>query len=376
MDIFPPSTRLSAGFFKYAMLSSMVCLSLIACKPQAPASVAATPIPVSVKALESKHIKDVVVLDGTVSPSEQVNLVARVAGNLESVHFKDGQWVKKGDLLFTIERPPYIDQLKLVQAKLDQSRSDYARQKELLKENANSETNVENSLSSLQQAEANVDIAKTNLSYTEVRAPFDGVMGKRQVDPGNYVGATAGGTVLGTIMKIAPIYVNAAVGENEAIRIRHQQYTLRKEIGSSVGKTAVYAQLQGETEPSATGVLNFIDHQLNQTSGTVAVRGEFPNEKHHLIPGIYAKFSIEASDGRDALILPRSVVQTDQQGDYVFTVSNDNVAHRRTITIAQLPQENVEVVKGLSAGEKVVVEGYSRVSDGQAVQIGDNAKSK
>jgi multidrug efflux system membrane fusion protein len=145
---------------------------------------------------------------------------------------------------------------------------------------------------------------------------------------------------------------------------------LKKEIGSSVGKTKVYAQLQGETEPSATGVLDFIDHQLNQTSGTVAVRGEFPNEKHHLIPGFYARFSIEASDGRDALVLPRSVVQTDQQGDYVFTVSNDNIAHRRTITIAPLPDENVEVTKGLIAGEKVVVEGYTRVSDGQVVQIG------
>jgi RND family efflux transporter MFP subunit len=347
---------------------------LAACKPAGTAAPAVTAVPATLAIAESRHIKDLVVLDGTVAPSQQVNLIARVAGNLDAIHFKDGQWVKKGDLLFSIERPPYLDQVKLNQARLDQANSDYARQKELLKENANSETNVEISLSNLRQAEANVDIAKTNLSYTEVRAPFDGVMGKHQVDPGNYVGASPGGTVLATIFQIAPVFVNAAVGENEAIRIRRQQAAMNKDVTKSVGKTAVYAQLQGESENGEPGVLDFIDHQLNQTSGTVALRGIFPNANHHLIPGFYAKLTIEASDGRDAVVIKKAVVQTDQEGEFVYVVGSDNVAHRRAVHTALLPQENVEVTDGLKAGEKIVVEGYSRISDGLTVQAAGAAR--
>ncbi len=344
-------------------------LLLGGCKPASTVVPPPAAIPVTVKVLSTQHIRDMVILDGTIAPSQQVNLIARVAGNLDAVHFKDGQWVKKGDLLFTIERLPYLDQLKLNQARLDQTRSDYERQKELLKENANSETNVEISLSNLRQAEANFDIAKTNLSYTEVRAPFDGVMGKHQVDPGNYVGATAGGTVLGTLIQIEPVFVNAAVGENEAIRIRAKQAALKKDIVKGLPKTVVHAQLQGESEPSETGVLDFIDHQLNQTSGTVAVRGLFANQSRHLIPGFYARLSIEASAGRNALVLPKSAVQTDQQGDYVYTVGNDGSAHRTGIRTALLPHEEVEVTEGMKPGDKVVTEGYARLSDGHAIQI-------
>jgi len=356
------------SMFLCATLSASALL-LSGCKPQSNAAATQVPVAVVVMTLEPTRINDAIELDGTVAPSQQVNLIARVAGNLDAVHYKDGEWVKKGQLLFTIEQPPYRDQLKLNQARLDQAKSDYARQKELLKENANSQANVETSLSNLQQAEANVDIAKTNLNYTEVRAPFDGVVGRRQVDPGNFVGATAGGTVLATIMQISPIYVNASIGENEAIRIRRQQSAMNKDVSKSVGKTLVQAQLQGESVASETGVLDFIDHQLNQTSGTVAVRGVFPNQNRHLIPGFYAKLTIMASEGRNALVIPRSILQTDQQGEYVFVISADNIAHRRTITTSILPGENVEVKQGLQSGEKIVTEGYTKLSDGQAVQI-------
>ena len=358
-------------------LATLAALSLFlfGCKPQTNAAAAQAPVAVIVMTLQPTNINDVIELDGTVAPSQQVNLIARVAGNLESVHYKDGEWVKKGQLLFTIEQPPYQDQLKLNQARLDQAKSDYARQKELLKENANSQSNVETSYSNLQQAEANVDIAKTNLTYTEVRAPFDGVVGRRQVDPGNFVGATAGGTVLATIMQISPIYVNASIGENEAIQIRRQQAAMNKDVSKSVGNTAVQAELQGESVASETGVLDFIDHQLNQTSGTVAVRGVFPNQNRHLVPGFYAKLTIMASVGRNALVIPRAILQNDQQGEYVFVISADNIAHRRNITTSVLPSENVEVKQGLNAGDKVVTEGYTKLSDGQAVQISADSRT-
>ncbi len=355
--------------WRISLILLPVMVGMTGCKPGSTPAATVIAVPVTVQPVAAEHIKDLVVLDGTVAPSQQVNLIARVAGNLDAIHFKDGQRVKKGDLLFTIERLPYEDQVKLNQARLDQANSDYNRQKELLKENANSETNVEISLSNLRQAEANVEIAKTNLSYTEVRAPFDGVMGKHQVDPGNYVGATAGGTILATILQIAPVFVNAAVGENEAINIRRQLASKNQAVSNSVGKATVYAQLQGDSGIGEPGVLDFIDHQLNQSSGTVAVRGVFPNADLHLVPGFYAKLTIEASAGRDAIVIRKSVVQTDQQGDFVYVIDKDRVAHRRSIRSNLLPQERVEVSAGLQVGEQVVTEGYSRLSDGQTVQV-------
>ncbi len=207
-----------------AVLSGLLLACLAGCsKPEAGSRVSGTAEPtVSVRTLATKRIRDVIELDGSVSPMQQVNLVARVAGTLEEVRFKDGDRVRGGQVLFIIEQPPYIEQLELNKAKLDQSQADYKRQSELLKENASSQANVETSLSNLKQAEANVKLAQINLDYTVVKAPFDGIVGRRQVDPGNYVGATQGGTVLATVMQVSPAFVYASIGEREAIRVREK----------------------------------------------------------------------------------------------------------------------------------------------------------
>lgn len=324
-------------------------------------------IAVSVETLAVKRIRDVVELDGSVSPMQQVNLVARVSGTLEQIKFRDGDRVRAGEVLFIIEQPPYIDQIKLNQAKLDQSRADYRRQSELLKENASSHANVETSLSNLRQAEANVSLAKLNLDYTVVKAPFDGVIGRRQVDVGNYVGATQGGTVLATVMQVSPAYIYASIGEREALRIRARMSP--GEVTRGVGRAVVHAHLQGEVGPGEEGVLDFIDHQVNSTSGTVQLRGRFENKDYHLIPGFYAKLSIDAGPDRDALVLPSALIFSDQQGDYVFVVSDDKHAHRRGVATAPLPGEEKEVISGLKAGERVVVRGGNKLTDGEPVQL-------
>jgi len=105
------------------------------------------------------------------------------------------------------------------------------------------------------------------------------------------------------------------------------------------------------------------------------VRGVFPNQNRHLVPGFYAKLTIMASVGRNALVIPRAILQNDQQGEYVFVISADNIAHRRNITTSVLPSENVEVKQGLNAGDKVVTEGYTKLSDGQAVQISADSRT-
>lgn len=345
----------------------ITALFLVACKPQ-PITPSTDLVTVTTLTLQTRMVADRIELDGTVAPLQQVNVTARVAGKLNHIGFKDGDPVKAGQLLFVIEPDTYVEQVKLNQARLDQAKKDYERQLQLSKENATSVSNVESDLSNLQQAEANLRLAQINLAYTEERAPFDGVMSKRLVDVGNYVGAAPGGTVLGTLVQIAPAYVNAAVSERDALRIREKfakqgQSTKRKFDG-----TPVSARLQGEVNASETGILDFVDHLVGSTSGTIAVRGKLPNKDYRLFPGLYVQLSVQLGPDRAALVIPRNLALSDQQGDYVFVVGDDNRAKRRNIRTNDLPGNLKEVLSGLSAGEKVVSIGYNKLSDGQVIK--------
>lgn len=322
---------------------------------------------VVIQTLHPQSVQDTLEVDGNTSAVQQVNLVARVAGVLERIHFKDGDKVRTGQVLFTIEREPYIQQVKLNQAKVVQAKSDYTRQVQLLKENATAQSSVENSLSNLEQAQANLRLAEINLGYTTIKAPFDGVISKRALDIGNYVGASAGGTTLATLMQVSPIYVYATVGEREALRIRGKIANQGKTSDSAVGRTVVRAMLQGETDASESGVIDFVDHQAGQTSGAVVVRGNFANTNNHLVHGFYAKLLIDIGDKRQALVVPARVVMTDQQGEYVFVVSADNKAQRRAVKTATLPREQREILSGLKEDEQLVIEGYAKLSDGNTV---------
>ena len=346
---------------------------LTACKPQSTTPASADLVTVNTLTLQSHMVADRMELDGTVAPVQQVNITARVAGKLQKIGFKDGDQVKAGQLLFAIEPDTYVEQVKLNQARLDQAKSDYQRQIKLMEENATSVSNVESDLSNLQQAEANLRLAQINLAYTEERAPFDGVMGRRQVDIGNYVGAGAAGTVLGTIIQIAPAYVNAAVSERDALRIREKMNQQGQSVKNKAVGTPVTARLQSETPVTEIGVLDFVDHTVGGTSGTIALRGKFANQNYRLFPGLYAQMSVQLGPDRPALTLPRDLVLSDQQGEYVFIVDTDSRAKRRNIRTNNLPANLKEVLSGLSAGEQVVSVGYNKLSDGQAVKaMADN----
>ncbi len=347
-----------------ALLLSTLVVLLSACGKNTAPPITATPITVEFSKVQAAPLQDVLELDGVVAPSQSVNLVARVAGMLEQIHFADGDVVHRGQVLFTLEQGSWREQVKLNRARVEQSRSDYERQTQLLKENAGSQANVDVARSNLQQAEANLKLAEINLSYTEIRSPFDGVMGRHQVDVGNYVGSTAGGTVLGTVLQLAPAYVNAAVGERDALRLRGKTTLPRGKHNNIV----VHARLQDQNEGGESGTLDFIDRQFAAGTGTLALRGRFSNTDYHLIPGFYAKLIIDIGAKRRAILVPRAAVQSDQQGEFVFIVDKDQTARRRKVTTVTAPGENREVSSGLSEGERLVVAGYAKLSDGVAVQ--------
>ena len=293
--------------------------ALPGCRKHAAAGAAVAPA-VTVQSPKPQPVTEYLDLTGTVAASKTVNLVARVPGYLESVDFKDGAVVSKGQLLFVIEQAPYQAQVALNQAALVRAQAELDRQQSMMKENATAETTVENWVSQRDQAKAQLELAQINLEYTKVTAPFDGRLGARQVDPGNLVGSS-GPTVLATIEQLHPIYVNFNLNERDALQLRDQMRRLKIEVGSNIGKAPVEVGLQNEKGYPHVGVLDFADNSLSTSTGTIALRGVFENKDTTLFPGLFARVRIPLGDPRPMLTIPASAVGNDQQGDFVYVVT-------------------------------------------------------
>ena len=348
-----------------ALAAALAAGSPSACRRKAPASASATPA-VTVQAPRSEPVIEYLQLTGTVAASKSVNLVARVPGYLESVNFKDGAVVPEGELLFVIERPPYEAQVELNKAALTRAQLELDRQQSMMKENATAETTVENWVSQRDQAKAQLELSQINLGYTEVRAPFEGRLGARQVDPGNLVGSS-GPTVLATIEQLHPIYVNFNLNERDALHLRQEMRRLKIELGSNIGKAPVEVGLQNEQGYPHVGVLDFADNALSTSSGTIALRGLFRNEDTTLFPGLFARVRIPLGDPRPMLVIPPSAVGNDQQGDFVYVVNPSDVVERRAIVKGPLTESGLAIRSGVAAGDRVIVNGLLNARVGEKV---------
>jgi RND family efflux transporter MFP subunit len=296
--------------------------------------------------------------------------VARVEGYLESLNFQDGSYVKKGTLLFTIQQDQYIQDLKLYQAQLDYATEEYNRQLVMIKKNATSESQVQQYYSQQQQKEANVALAQLNLSYTKVYAPFDGLLGEHQVDVGNVVGnSQLDPTAIVTIQQIDPIYVNFSVNTRDALRLR----ALMKQAGiadkSMINKAPVLAQLENETGFPHKGVLDFSNNGVDTSTGTIPLRGIFPNSDLTMFPGLFAAVRIPLGAPKPGLVVPNEVVLSDQEGDYVLIVNEKNIIERRSVVKGPLNGAERAITEGLGLDDRVVIAGIPNVRIGQPVQV-------
>jgi RND family efflux transporter MFP subunit len=343
----------------------LACLFLVGCKPavQAPA---AAPAKVTVAKPVQQSVRSYELFDGNVSALLSVDLVARVPGYLTKIEFADGAYVKKDQLLFVIEQDQYIQQVNLTKAVFAEAKIEIDRQKALLKDNATSQAAVDKANSSYLQAEANFKLAQLNLGYTEVRAPFDGLMGRHLIDIGNYLGSSPQGVKLATIQKINPIYVYFSINERDLLKFSSTAGSLEQRK-SMVNKLPVSVALQGEQGYPHSGVLDFAANLLNTSTGSLQLRAELPNAQVKLIPGLYAKVKVEYGEPREAILIPNATIQTDQQGDYVFVVDEANKAMRRNVKRGQRFSHLIEVTSGIAANDTVIVNGFINVKPGQVV---------
>ena len=343
----------------------LACLFLAGCKPAAQAPVAA-PAKVTVAKPIQQSVRSYELFDGNVSALLSVDLVARVPGYLTKIEFADGAYVKKDQRLFVIEQDQYIQQVNLTNAVFAEAKIEINRQKALLKDNATSQASVDKANSAYLQAEANAKLAQLNLAYTEVRAPFDGLMGRHLIDVGNYLGSSPQGVNLATIQKINPVYVYFSINERDLLKFKNMVGGADQRK-SMINKLPVAVALQGEEGYPHTGVLDFAANLLNTSTGSLQLRAELPNDRVNLLPGLYAKVKVEYGEPREAILVPNATIQSDQQGDYVYLVDDANKAERRNVKRGQRFSHLIEITSGIKSSDTIIVNGFINVKPGQIV---------
>jgi RND family efflux transporter MFP subunit len=315
---------------------------------------------------------------GNTAPIKSVDLVARVQGFLETINYKDGELVKEGTTLFTIEPETYklkLDQAQAAQvgaeASVKQAEADFKRQTDLVARQAVSQATLDTSTSTrdnaqanLQQAQANTRIAEVNYGYTKVTAPFDGYVTAHLVSIGELVGASSP-TQLATIVALDPIYVNFNVNEQDVLRIRAE--ALRHGVTvAQLRQLPVQVGLQTDQGYPHEGRLDYIAPTVSQSTGTLAVRGIVPNPDRTMLPGYFVRVRVPYDQQSDALLVPDTALGSDQGGRYVLVVTADNTVEQRKVEIGPIEDGALRVIEtGLKPDDRVVIAGLLRAIPGQ-----------
>ena len=313
---------------------------------------------------------------------DSVEIRARVSGYLEKIHFEDGQIVKQGDLLFTVDKRPFQASLDQAKANLAQARanlafaeSDLARGTQLVREKTITEQTFDQRTqakrvadASVQAQEAAVQQASLDLQFTELRAPVGGRIGDRRVSPGNLVTGGTGGntTLLATIVSTDPIRFEFTF--DEAAYLRYERLSKQgQDVTSREGSVYVSLRLIDEPDFVHPGRLDFVDNVIDRASGTIRGRAEFSNQLGLFTPGMFARIRVPGSPAYPALLLPDEAIGSEQARKYVLVVDKDNIARPKYVVLGDL-FEGLRVVKdGIAADDRVVVNGVARVRPGQKV---------
>ena len=366
----------STGAVTFAALTA--CGLLAACG-RANQYAAPPPAKVTVAAPVARDVTGYFEATGNSAAVNSVDLVARVQGFVQAIGYKDGDFVKKGTSLFTIEPEPYrlkVDAAKAsvnsAQASLAQAEADLKRQAELVPKQSTALSAYDQALAQRDTARANLQSAQSNeqqaeitYGYTDVTAPFDGVVSARQVSIGELVGAGTSPTVLSTIVQLDPIWVNFNVSETDVLRVRAQLEKEGRTTADIIGMP-VEVGTQTETGYPHSGKMDYVAPTVDPTTGTLTARAVFSNADRALLPGYFVRVRIPLHP-RQALLVPDIAIGTSQAGRYVLVVNKDNIVEQRKVEPGQAVGELRVIESGLNKDDRVVIGGIMRAIPGQKV---------
>ncbi len=315
--------------------------------------------------------------------SRQVNIVARVSGFLERIAYQEGDLVKQGQLMFTLDQKPFIAQLNVAkgelesqQARLDAAKSNFDRVKPLTEQDALSLSDLDKAKSEFDaaraavfSARAKVEEAQLNLSYTTINSPVTGLASRALQRQGAYVNATADSAKLTYVAAIEPIWVNFSVSQNQMAKWTAAQK--KGEIQTPPNDNFdIEIELPGGARYPHKGKISFTDPSFSQDTGTFIVRAVLPNPKQDLRPGMFVTAYVYGAKRPNAIVVPQLAVQQGSNGHLVYVINDKNVAEVRPIVVGDYyGEKDVVILGGLRAGDRVVVDGVMKTVPGQAVTI-------
>jgi RND family efflux transporter MFP subunit len=362
-----------------ALLACAGILALLTACGQENHFIAPPPPKVTVQLPLQQTVTPYLEATGNAASINTVKLVARVQGYVQEIKYQDGMPVKKGTPLFVIEPEPYKVKLEQAQAAeegakatLVNAEAEFQRQKELQAKDVSTQANLDKARANrdtahanVLQAQANTETAEINLSYTTVSAPFDGVVTARKVSVGELVGGDQPNE-LATIVQLEPIWVWFNLSERDIQKVRANLSEQGLNITQLVGKVPIEVGLQTETGYPHKGLLDYASPSVNQSTGTLQVRGVFENAKFSLLPGYFVRVRVPMRE-RPALLVPDVAVGSDQGGRYLLVLNADNVVEQRRVELGQTFGQMRQVESGLKPDERVVVAGIQDAIPGQKV---------
>ena len=342
---------------------------------------ASSPPTIPVVRPKVQTVSETMVITGNAAAVNQVKLLARVSGFLEQIHFEDGALVRKGDLLFTIQQDQYKAQLQQAQAQLQlqqaallYAKTEVVRYTALVKRDAATQVDVDHwnferasAEANIQAAQAQIAIAQLNMSYTEVRAPFDGQMGKHLIDVGNVVGGNGQQAALADITQLDPIYVVANISSQQALQVRANLDQRRLTL-AELHQVPVEVALSNETGFPHRGTIEYVAPAIDQATGTLLVRGILRNPDRTLLPGMFVNIRLPmGKTTQSALMVPDRALQQDQGGRYLLLVDQDDVIRQRYVQTGDLVGTLRVITSGLKPDDRIVVGELWRATPGLKV---------
>lgn len=311
--------------------------------------------------------------NGRIEAKEIVQIRPRVGGVIEKIHYREGDIVKEGDLLFVIDQRPFRAELNRAEADLVRARSqsklsriESQRATDLLKQKLISQGEYDQDIASENQANANaraaeatVQIARLNLGYTEIRSPVSGRTSRVLATKGNLVSSAPTPDLLTTVVSIDPVYV--VFDSDELTYLRYFGDAQQSTVQDGKVKRVVYVGLGNEDGFTREGYVNFIDNQVDPNTGTIRLRAVLDNKDHQLIPGLFARVKLLATTSEQMILINEQSILTDQDRKFVYVLGDENKAMRRNIVVGRNIEGLRVVTKGLKPGEKIIVYGIQKI---------------